>query len=113
MVAFQASRSSSVDQGEPGGRGHLDQRGAAVLDQPVAGLDLAPERVLHARRDRLAAEVDEQGVERAVAAVGEREQVGRHQAGALEAAADRARDLGGAERALERVGRDQHGALWD
>ena len=41
------------------------------------------------------------------------QQVGRHQPGALEAAADRAGDLGGAERALERIGRDEHGALGD
>ena len=101
------------DEREPGGRRHLDQRGAALLDEAVARLDLAAERVLDPRGDGLAAEVDEHRVERAVAAVGQRQEVGRHQPGALEPAADRAGDLGGAEGSLEGVGRDEDRALGD
>ena len=48
---------------------------------------------MHVARDQLAAELGQQRVERALAAVGDRAQVRRHQAGALEPAADRARDL--------------------
>ena len=73
--------------------------------------ELAPERIVGVGGDDLAAEAGQQRVERPLAAVGDRAQVGRHQAGALEPAADRARHLGGPERALERVGRDQDRAL--
>ena len=62
---------------------------------------------------QLAAELGQQRVERPLAAVGHRAEVGRHQPGALEPAPDRTRDLGGAERALEGVGGDEDGALRD
>ena len=55
----------------------------------------------------------QQRVERALAAVGDRAQVGRHQPGALEPAADRPGDLRSAERALEGVRGDEDGALGD
>jgi hypothetical protein len=74
---------------------------------------VAAERVLHVDGDQLAAELGQQRVQRALAAVGDRAQVGRHQPGALEPAADRAGDLRRAERALERVGRDEDRALGD
>ena len=73
----------------------------------------APSGPLTSLRDQLAAELGQQRVERALAAVGDRAQVGRHQPGALEPAPDRARDLGGVERALERVGGDEDGTLGD
>ena len=62
-------------------------------------------------RAQLPAELGQQRVERSLAAVGDRAEVGRHQPAAFEPAADRARDLRGAERALERVGGDEDGAL--
>ena len=93
---------------------------AAISSTAVPPSSTSAERRLHRRAragrarsaaTRLAAEREQQRLHRALAAVGERAQVGRHQPGALEPAADRAGDLGGAERALERVGRDEHGAL--
>ena len=97
---------------EAGGGGHLEHGRAAVLDQP----ELRARAGARAGRCTsaaigLAAEREQQRLHRALAAVGQRAQVGRHQPGALEPAADRAGDLGGAERALERVGRDEHGTL--
>ena len=100
-------------EAEAGRHRHLDDRGAAVLDQAEAGADGLAERALDGHGEQLAAELGEQRVERALAAVGDRAEVGRHQAGALEPAADRARDLGGVERALERVGGDEDGTLRD
>ena len=69
------------------------------------------ERALDLDRVGLAAERDQQRLHRALAAVGHGAQVGRHQTGPLEPTADRPGDLGGAERALERVGGDEDGAL--
>ena len=89
----------------------LDDRRAAVLDQAEARTHRVPQRAFDLVCDQLAAELREQRVERALAAVGDRAQIGRHQAGALEAAADRAGDPGGVERALEGVGGDEDGAL--
>ena len=66
---------------------------------------------MRARADDLAAERGQQRVQRALAAVGDRAEVRRDQPGALEPAPDRARDLGRAERPLERVGRDEDRAL--
>ena len=79
------------DEAQPARRRHLDDRRAAVLEQPEAGVDLAPERVVHARARGLAAERGQQHLQRALAAVGDRAQVRRHQPGALEAAAHRRR----------------------
>jgi hypothetical protein len=63
--------------------------------------------------DRLAAEREQQRLHRPLPAVGERAEVRRHQPGALQPAPDSARDLGRAERSLERVGRDEDRALGD
>ena len=99
------------DQAEAGRRRHLEHGRAAVLDQPELRLDRPPERIGHLDADRLAAQRQQDRLHRALAAVRQRAQVGRHQPGPLEPATDRAGDLRGAERALERVRRDEHGAL--
>ena len=71
----------------------------------------ASDRIVQLGADGLAAEHEQERFARALAAAGQRAQVGRQPTGALEPAADRAGDLGRAERAPERAGRDQHGAL--
>ena len=98
-------------EAEPGGRGHLEDRRRPVLDQRELRGERATERVVHVGGHQLAAQAGQQRVERPLAAVGHRAEVGRHQAGALEAAADQRRHLGGAERALEGIRRDEHRAL--
>ena len=57
---------------EPARLRHLDDRGAAVVEQPEAGVDRPAERVVDARRRRLAAEREQQHLHRPLAAVGER-----------------------------------------
>ena len=80
VEAATASRSLGRHQRQPAGPRHLDHGGAAALEQRVARLDLAPERVVHARRGGLAAQRREQHLHGAVAAVGDRAQVGRRAA---------------------------------
>ena len=75
--------------------------------QREPGPHLPPERVVRRRARGLAAERGEQHLQRPLAAVGDRAQVGRLEPGALDPAADGSRDLGRAERALEAVGRDE------
>ena len=39
----------------PARRGHLEDRGDAIAQHPPLGVDLAPERIVHARMTHLAA----------------------------------------------------------
>ena len=91
------------DQPEPGRHRHLDDRGPAVLHQPETGPHRRPERPLHRDRDQLPTELRQQRIQRAFTPVGDGTQIGRHQSGLLQPPPDRARHLGGIERALERV----------
>ena len=100
------------DQREPARRRDLDDRGGAVLDEREAGADLAPEWVADRRARGLAAEREQQGLHRALAAVRERAEVGGLEAGGLDAAGQRGAYLAGAQGALEGVGGDEqaHGS---
>ena len=93
MEAAQASRSSSATSPSPLAAAISTIAVPPSSTSPKPARIVAPERVLDVERDQLAAELGQQRVQRALAAVGDRAQVGRHQAGALEPAADRAGDL--------------------
>ena len=113
MLAFQASRSSSATSPSPLAIAisTIAVPPSSIRPKPVR--TGAPERPSDLLRDQLAAELGQQRVQRALAAVGDRAQVGRHQPRAFEPAPDRTRDLRGVERALEGVGRDEDGTLGD
>ena len=96
-------------QPEPAGHRHLDDRRppSSTSPKPVSP---APERVADLDADQLAAELGEQGIQRALAAVGHRAQVRRHQPRALEPAADRPGHLGALNVPLNESGATSTGA---
>ena len=98
---------SGRDQPQPTRLRHLDDRRVAVLDQPEGRRHGPSQRIAHLGGPRLAAEHRQQHVQRPLAAVGDRAQIGRQQARGLQPSPDRRGDLRRAERALERVGRDE------
>ena len=110
-VARIGSRSSVVEEGEAGGRGHLDRRALPVVRDQPPRRDLATERIAGGRRPSLPPAGRLDRGERAFAAVGQRAEqdlvVG---AGAAPAVGQRLRDLDRGQRPLERVGRDEDGA---
>jgi hypothetical protein len=96
------------------GRGrHLDDRRPATLDESELRGDLPSQGIVRVRADKLAAELGQEDLQRAFAAVGHGAQIGRHQPRLFKPTADRAGDLGRAERALEGVGRDEDRTLSD
>ena len=101
-----------ADQGQPDGRGRLDDRAGAppaLLHQRERRLDRPPQRVRYAGRLQAGVERAGQHVKRALAPVGHRAQIDRVTA-RLQAPPNRLRHLGCGERALERVRRDEDAA---
>ena len=70
-----------VDQPQPRGLGHLDHRCDPVLEQCEPGTPRPPERVGDPRADGLSAQREQQRLHRPLAAVGDRQRVGRAPSG--------------------------------
>lgn len=105
-----------AEQRQPGGGGHFDDGEAAVGDPAIGGVDRPVERVGHGAADVLAAETGDQGLDRALAAVGHGQQ---HRfdgpVDPAEAVGDGRRHGRRRGRALERIGsnQDAHGKpIW-
>ena len=102
-----------ADEAEAAGLGDLDHRRPAVLEQTEAGGHRPAERVVGLGPGRLPAQRGEQDGQRALAAVGQRAEVGRRLPARLQAARGGGRDLGGREGPLEGVGATRTGRRID
>jgi hypothetical protein len=91
------------------GLGRLDDRRAAIPNQPELRLHRAAEGIGHRGAPALAAEGAEEHVHRALASIGQRHLEGLP-TGRPQAASDGGRDLDRREAALEAVGCDERGA---